>query len=57
MFGLTGFEEQEAIKICAKVDQLEMGDDALFSEDKSFDNDTQLEDMIELREECGIWEK
>jgi len=31
-----------------------MGDDALFSEDKSFDNDTQLEDMIELREECGI---
>ena len=54
MFGLTGFEEQQAVKVCSKVDQLEMGDDALFSEDESFDNDTQLEDMIELREECGV---
>ena len=54
MFGLTGFEEQQAVKVCSKVDQLEMGDDALFSEDESFDNDIELENTIELREECGI---
>ena len=56
MFGLTGFEEQQAVKVCSKVDQLEMGDDALFSEDESLDNDIELENTIELRKECGIWE-
>jgi|GEM_PF-4551214 len=52
MFGLTGFEEQEAIKVCAEQ-TLEMGDDALFDDSDDFDNDTELENQIELREECG----
>ena len=45
MFGLTGFEEQQAIRICAKTDQLEMGDDALFEENTSYNESDQLESM------------
>ena len=53
LFGIDGKLETLANKTF-KTEPCEMGDDNLFEEETDFDNDMELESMIELREECGL---